>query len=193
MPAAIPHYLLFSDASDHSSSQPFPGDRRPGRWKFVLESVDGTTRLEASDEEGDLSRERLELLSVVRGLEALPQPSRVTLITTSRSVDRGLRFGLAEWRDNNWQWEHFGTMLPVKNADLWQRLDRALSIHDVRCRTVRIDAPHAEPDKRCADLPRRARVAWSVEPGLARGCAQRAGHWLRGWLTRSPVRAAQLL
>ena len=43
--------------------------------------------------------------------------------------------GLPEWRANDWQWEHFGEMVPVKNRDLWQRVDRALGYHELKCRT----------------------------------------------------------
>jgi ribonuclease HI len=88
-------------------------------------------------------------LAVVRGLEALAQPSRVTLVTHSRYVNRGLTYGLAEWRANGWQWEHFGQMVPVKNRDLWQRVDRALLFHQLDCRRWRFDLPHTavhEPD-----------------------------------------------
>ena len=113
-----------------------------GRWHFHLESFDGDTVLEASDEEPGVQGERLELLALIRGLEALDQPSRVTLVTSSRGVSRGLRFGLAEWRTNNWQWERFGRRVPVKNHDLWQRVDRALKFHHVECRTWRIDQAH---------------------------------------------------
>jgi ribonuclease HI len=106
-----------------------------------LESVDGKKKLEAADEEEDPDPERLELLAVVRGLEALDQPSQVTLVTRRHSISRGLRFGLANWRENNWQWECYGRMADVKDADLWQRVDRALEYHDVHCRTWRFDPP----------------------------------------------------
>jgi ribonuclease HI len=76
----------------------------------------------------------LQLLAVVRGLEALEQPSRVTLITHSRYVDRGIRNGIAVWRHNDWQWERFGEFAPVKNRDLWKRVDRAMRFHKVHCR-----------------------------------------------------------
>jgi ribonuclease HI len=132
MSVASPHFLLFSE-SRRGVEQ--------GRWRFVLESLDGTDKLEATDIESDVHGERLELLAVVRGLEALSQPSRVTLVTPSRYVDRGLSDGLPEWRSNNWQWEHFGEMAPVKNRDLWQRVDRALEYHQVDCRLRRVDEP----------------------------------------------------
>ena len=134
MVASQPHFLLFSraDAADTSA----------GRWHFLLESVDGNTVVEASDEECGLRQERLELLAVVRGLEALEQPSRVTLITPSQRISRGFRHGLEEWRGNRWRWERDGRWVPIKNRDLWQRVDRALQFHRVECRRWRLDAPH---------------------------------------------------
>lgn len=133
MKVATPHYLLFSESCRKSSR---------GQWRFVLQSLDGTEQFEAADAEPDARGERLELLAVVRGLEALAQPSRVTLVTPSRYVNRGLTYGLAEWRLNGWQWEHYGEMVPVKNRDLWQRVDSALRFHQLDCRTWRFDLPH---------------------------------------------------
>ncbi len=133
MNASSPHYLLFSDLG---------GDQEPGRWRFVLRSADGSFRLQADDVEPEVRGERLELLTVVRGLEALDQPSRVTLITGSTYVREGIRNGLGEWRRNDWRWERFGQMVPVKNLDLWQRIDRAMQFHQVDCRTYRFDPPH---------------------------------------------------
>jgi ribonuclease HI len=112
-----------------------------GRWRFVLESLDGADRFEAADEEAGATPQRLDLLAVVRGLEALDQPSRVTLVTGSSYVSRGIRFGLAEWRENDWMWERFGKMTPVKDSDLWRRVDQALAIHQVECRTWRFETP----------------------------------------------------
>ena len=146
-----PHFLLFSE-SDRKHSQ--------GQWRFVLQSLDGSKQFEAEDVEPEARGERLELLAVVRGLEALPGPSRVTLVTPSRYVNRGLSYGLEEWRANDWQWEHFGQMVPVKNRDLWQRIDRALQYHDLHCRTWRFDLPQTEAeDARTALALRRAQTA----------------------------------
>lgn len=134
--AKVPHYLLFSECCSVGH-----GDAARGQWRFVLEAVDGTGRFEAADEERHSARDRLELLAVVRGLEALDQPSKVTLVTPSRYVSRGLRFGLHAWRESNWQWERYGKMAPVKNSDLWRRVAKALEYHDVECRTWRFDPP----------------------------------------------------
>src|ERR1700761_518823 len=137
MSIPAPHFLLFSDSKS---------SRRQGDWRFVLQSVDGAEKLEVEDAEPEVRGERLELLAVVRGLEALEQPSRVTLITASKYVSRGLTDGLQDWRENNWQWENHGTMVPIKNRDLWQRLARALAFHRLDCRSWRVDA--AEPNSK---------------------------------------------
>ncbi len=131
MSTSPPHFLLFSEVD---------GSRPVGRWHFSIESMQGRTLVEASDEEPGVHGERLELLAVIRGLEALEQPSRVTLLTPSRYVSRGLRFGLEEWRSNGWRWERDGRPEPIKNRDLWQRVDWAMKFHQVKCRSWRIDA-----------------------------------------------------
>ena len=112
-PQELPHYLLLSQT--HSD----PGNCQNGNWRFVLEEIGGSNRVEIEDDEPGVSGERLQLLSVVRGLEAIETASRVTLITPSKYVGRGIRQGLPMWRDNNWSWEHFGIMIPIKNQDLW--------------------------------------------------------------------------
>jgi ribonuclease HI len=136
MSAPEPHFLLYS------ASAPGEADGKPGDWRFVLESVDGSSKLEIVDTEPEVRGERLELLAVVRGLEAIDEPARVTLVTPSRYVSRGISYGLTDWRENGWQWERHGEMVPVKDRDLWQRVDRALEFHRVECRQWRLDAPH---------------------------------------------------
>jgi ribonuclease HI len=135
MNRTAPHYLLFTEAK--YVSQPSPG----GRWRFVLEQIGTATRFEESDTESGIRGERLQLLSVVRGLEALDQQSQVTLITSSKYVGRGIRRGISQWRKNNWQWEKFGTLTLIKNHDLWQRIDSAMAIHQINCRIWQFDPP----------------------------------------------------
>ena len=176
MSVAAPHFLLYAEAAHGVQAK--GGDA--GRWRFVLRLPSGETSLEAADDEQESSPERLELLAVIRGLEALSQPSRVTLLSGSRAIRRGLVHGLTQWRENDWQWERFGRLAPVKNGDLWQRLDRLLEYHALECgparlekaddfapppraevkmpptrkrggRMIRIDAPHsAAPEHRSA-------------------------------------------
>ncbi len=112
------------------------------RWQFTLRKPDGEIWLQASDEEPDASGERLELLTVVRALEALDQPSLVTLVSANRYIQRGMRFGIPEWRSTHWQWERFGLMVPIKDADLWRRFDRALRFHSLKFESIRFDSAH---------------------------------------------------
>jgi ribonuclease HI len=142
MDASLPEFVLFSEANGGIPGVPASRDG----WRFVLQSADGAARLEAADREPDDRGERLELLAVVRGLEALDQPSHVTLVTGSRYVRHGLVYGLSEWRENNWLWDRFGEFAPVKNADLWRRIDQALSYHTLVCRTWRTDEATGNAD-----------------------------------------------
>ncbi|MEM7561298.1 MAG: RNase H family protein [Planctomycetota bacterium] len=141
---ANPHFLLFCDAqcSPYQSSPESDSGELRGKWHFILErldSVESDLRLEAADTEPVETQERAALLSVVRGLEALEQPSKVTLVTTSRYVSRGLRYGLNSWRDSGYKWERFGVQTPIRNADLWQRIDQALAYHGVQCKLLQGD------------------------------------------------------
>lgn len=114
-----------------------------GSWRFVIQAADGQISLDASDIEPGVTGERLDLLTVVRGLEALEQESSVTLITDQRYVIRGMRYGLDEWREHNWKWSRFGDLVDINHADLWQRLDHALSFHQIQCRQFRVDPAHS--------------------------------------------------
>ena len=141
MVMAQPHFLLFCDAQARKLDADMAASDGSvqGKWRFTLEQLDGPRRLEAADSEVAVNHERLALMSVVRGLEALEQPSKVTLVTTSRYVSRGMRYGLQSWRESNYTWERFGVQMPIRNADLWQRVDGALRYHGVTCRLLAAD------------------------------------------------------
>jgi ribonuclease HI len=120
---AEPNFIVWAEAGDDDESN---------LWRVVIRTPQGRQVLEVADCEPDVSGERLQLLAAVRGLEALDRPSQVVLVTSSRYVRRGLLFGLEQWRQNGWRWESYGQLVPVKNVDLWQRLDRAIHIHRVQ-------------------------------------------------------------
>lgn len=126
MTPAFSRYLLFTET--------LPGGADDAGWRFLLHAVDADHTVSASDREPGLRSDRLALMAVVRGLEALAQPSAVKLVTTSNYVRRGVMRGLSEWRNNGWRWERFGKLAPVRDADLWRRVDRALGFHRVTCR-----------------------------------------------------------
>ncbi len=174
---AAPHYLLISESFSSDTT------REGGRWRFVLESIGGTEKLVVADSEPNINGERLQLLAVIRGLEALDQPSNVTLFTPSNYVVRGIRRGLPFWRENNWRWERFGQMSPVHNGDLWQRLDRALKFHTVACRNLCI-TPAPAPQQSDSDAPsyqpRSSRPAQQdLQPRTDRFLSLR--NWFRNW------------
>jgi ribonuclease HI len=175
MHAAAPHFLLYSEAAAAADAQ----QALPGRWRFVLRPAAGGDALQAADDEDGATPERLELLAIVRALESLDQPSRVTLVTASRNVKRGLTYGLPLWRESAWQWERYGQMTPVKNGDLWRRIDRALAIHALDCRSGRLEqaddlaqpaatpAPAAEEPKTVTRRTRSGRVLRIDRPAAA--------------------------
>src|SRR5258706_10893826 len=125
MQATIDHFLLYTEPTRSEGFTP--------HWKFTLQSVGGKEELSADDSELNSRTSRLELLAVVRGLEAIDRPARVTLLTGSRYVSRGIRRQLSQWREDNWQWERFGEFVPIRDKDLWQRVDHALQFHQVEC------------------------------------------------------------
>jgi len=132
MSPEIPHYLLFAEASAEPCAA--------RSWRFVLQDVESQRRFSAADSEpSGCGGERMELLAVVRGLEALDHPARVTLVTKSRYVSRGIKHGLPQWRDSDWHWERFGRVVPVRDHDLWQRVDRAMRFHQVDCQAWRFE------------------------------------------------------
>lgn len=138
MKPTAPHYLLFTQTNDSPE-----GQHRGGRWRFVLEEVGSTRRIDESALEPGFRGERLELLAVVRGLERIEQPSLVTLVTPSRYVGRGIRSGLRQWKAHDWTWEELGQTRPIRNRRLWQRIDAAMQFHQVSCRVWQFDPPHA--------------------------------------------------
>ncbi len=145
----VPQYLLYVETSsvfvenrvrDDDCLQP----AQLGRWRFILESLDELGRLEVADEEPGTWGTRLELLAVVRGLEALEQPSRVTLIARSAYLnDRlgrltGMRQDVVE-QPLHTPWQDF-----YQNADLWERVDAALGYHHLETRNWRLDGAHQQ-------------------------------------------------
>jgi ribonuclease HI len=134
-----PHFLLLTQTHSTADSAD-----RGGTWRFVLEEMGSSERIEVTEHEPGLWGERLQLLAVVRGLEALEQPSRVTLITPSRFVGNGIRRGISLWKENGWQWENFDQMSSIKNCDLWRRVDQAMQFHQITCRIWDFGTPEPE-------------------------------------------------
>lgn len=100
----------------------------------------------------DTTNNRMELMAAIQGLEALKRPCSVQLFTDSTYVKNGISEWLPQWRRRNWR---TANKKPVKNADLWQRLEKATQRHEIEWFWVRGHSGHAENDRVDA-LARRA-------------------------------------
>ena len=118
------------------------GNPGPGGWGALL-CYDGTER-ELSGAVTDTTNNRMELLAAIMGLEALTRPSAVALTTDSQYVKNGITDWLAKWKKNNWQ---TAAKRPVKNRDLWLRLERACQPHRIEWQWVRGHSGHQQNER----------------------------------------------
>ena len=102
------------------------GNPGPGGWAALL-SVDGQEK-EISGAEALTTNNRMELTAVIRALEALRRPVHVRVYTDSQYVRRGITEWLAQWKKRGWL---TADRKPVKNQDLWERLEEICAAHDI--------------------------------------------------------------
>ncbi len=117
--------ILFTDGA-------CSGSLGPGGWGVLLR-YQGHEK-ELSGGEADTTNNRMELLAVINGLEALKRPVRVRIHTDSQYVMKGITEWIAGWKRRGWK---TAGHQPVKNKDLWQRLEAALAPHQVEWQWVR--------------------------------------------------------
>lgn len=108
------------------------GNPGPGGWGVVL-SWQGHQK-ELSGAEADSTNNRMELMAAIRALEALKRPCHVVLYTDSRYVQQGVTEWLGNWKRRGWM---TAAKQPVKNSELWQRLDAACQRHRIDWRWVK--------------------------------------------------------
>lgn len=128
------------------------GNPGPGGWGAILRWR-GHER-ELSGAEAATTNNRMELTAAIMGLEALKRPSKVHLVTDSTYVRDGITKWIFGWKRNGWR---TADKKPVKNEDLWRRLDAALVPHDVDWEWVRGHTGHPENER--ADELARAAIA----------------------------------
>lgn len=104
---------------------------------------------------------RMELMAAIVALEALREPCEVVLSTDSQYVRQGITSWIHNWKKRGWK---TASKQPVKNVDLWQRLDLALKPHQVRWEWVKGHAGHPE-NERCDELARNAAANPASEDG----------------------------
>ena len=126
------------------------GNPGPGGWGAVLQAGGGHEK-ELWGGEANTTNNRMELMAAIMALEALKRPCKVELHTDSKYVMQGITEWMRGWKARGWL---TADKKPVKNADLWQRLDAARLRHDVKWRWVKGHAGH-ELNERADQLANR--------------------------------------
>ncbi|MFV0298172.1 MAG: ribonuclease HI [Hyphomicrobiaceae bacterium] len=118
------------------------GNPGPGGWGAIL--VSGKHRKELNGGEAATTNNRMELFAAITALEALKKPSEVELWTDSNYVKDGITKWIHGWKRTGWR---TADKKPVKNAELWQRLDEAARRHKIDWHWVKGHAGHAENER----------------------------------------------
>jgi ribonuclease HI len=118
------------------------GNPGPGGWGALLR-YNGTEK-ELWGGEADTTNNRMELMAVIRALEALKRRSQVKLYTDSLYVMKGITTWILAWKRRGWR---TADKKPVKNEDLWKRLDELAAKHDVEWHWVKGHAGHPENER----------------------------------------------
>jgi len=152
MTAANPahHVVIYTDGG----CAPNPG---PGGWAAILRSGDHLKELKGGEPVS--TNNRMELMAAISALEALKRPSLVDMHIDSQYVRDGIMKYINTWKRNGWR---TAAKEPVKNQDLWQRLDSARSQHTVRWHWVRGHSGDFYND-RADELVREARDALKAD------------------------------
>jgi ribonuclease HI len=129
------------------------GNPGPGGWGAILSFGDTTKELFGG--EAHTTNNRMELMGAISALEALKRPCSVDLHTDSQYLRNGIMTWIHGWKKNGWR---TSDKKPVKNVDLWKRLDEALGTHDIRWHWVKGHAGHAQ-NERADELAREGIVA----------------------------------
>ena len=131
------------------------GNPGPGGWGVLLQAHDGEALIrerELCGGEAETTNNRMELMAVIEGLRALDQASQVVITTDSQYVKNGITQWIHNWKRNGWK---TSAKKPVKNVDLWKRLDASVQKHTVDWKWVKGHSGHPE-NERCDDLARDA-------------------------------------
>ena len=142
-----PQVIIYTDGG----AKPNPDG--PGGWAALL--ISGDHRKELSGGEASTTNNRMELTAAIMALESLKQPCKVELHTDSQYVKNGITDWMRNWIRNGWK---TASKKPVKNQDLWQRLDEATQRHDITWKWVRGHAGY-EYNERVDQLATAAREA----------------------------------
>ena len=118
------------------------GNPGPGGWGAIL--VYNSTRKELSGGEAETTNNRMELMGAIAALESLKRPCKVEMHVDSAYVKDGITKWIHGWKRNGWK---TADKKPVKNMELWQRLDKAILTHDISWHWVKGHAGHDENER----------------------------------------------
>ena len=118
------------------------GNPGPGGWGALLRF--GAHEKEMHGGEALTTNNRMELMAVIQALEALKRPVPVRVVTDSQYLRQGVTQWMPRWKRNGWL---TAAKAPVKNVDLWQRLDAALKTHEIRWHWIKGHAGHVENER----------------------------------------------
>jgi len=118
------------------------GNPGPGGWGVILRY--NTTEKELYGAESKTTNNRMELMAAIEGLAALKQGCKVIVTTDSKYVKNGITEWLPGWKKRGWK---TANKKPVKNVDLWQRLEEEVESHQVDWKWVKGHSGHAENDR----------------------------------------------
>lgn len=133
------------------------GNPGPGGWGVLMLAREGGQVVKERTLQGGeqmTTNNRMELMAAISALEALSRPVTITIVTDSAYVKNGVTEWIHGWKRNGWR---TAGKAPVKNAELWQRLDAAQTQHQVTWRWIKGHAGHAENER--ADELARAGMA----------------------------------
>ena len=137
----LPFVQVFTDGACRGN----PG---PGGWGCILRHPASGSEKELSGGEPLTTNNKMEMQAVISGLEALKSRSEVEVVTDSKYVAQGSAEWMPGWKRNGWRRKEGSSWKPVKNVELWQKLDELLSKHKVRFTHVRGHMGHPE-NERC--------------------------------------------
>jgi ribonuclease HI len=118
------------------------GNPGPGGWGAVLRY--GEIEKEMNGGEPETTNNRMELMAAIMAIEAVKRPCEIHLHTDSEYLRNGITTWIHSWKARGWR---TADKKPVKNVDLWQRLERAIETHDVHWHWVKGHSGHAENER----------------------------------------------
>ena len=118
------------------------GNPGPGGWGALLRHKGHVKTLYGA--EAETTNNRMELMAAIRALESLTRPCKVRLTTDSQYVMKGIQEWMINWKMRGWK---TAARKPVKNVDLWQRLDAATRAHDIDWAWVKGHSGHPENEQ----------------------------------------------